>query len=191
MPNDPSSVETPNGKRASRSAMLDQAMPQNHFEVGILVARRRLRGPWATHAWLPVAALPAAPPVADWTRLSETEAEALFYAGAYDVLLHPAETAHYRDNLVSGRPSLWVALRNLGDERYEIAAVTADPYEGEAMAEGIGEIVEAVPMPTECQGILLAFYEAFHVERTFEKRKRDRADPEALARGGHGRERGE
>jgi hypothetical protein len=32
------------------------------------------------------------------------------------------------------------------------------------------------------QAKLLAFFEAFHIERKFEKRKRDRADPEALAR---------
>ncbi len=54
------------------------------------------------------------------------------------------------------------------------------------MAEGVGEIVEPVPMPPEVQAKLLAFFEAFHVERKFEKRKRDRADPEALARRAHG-----
>ncbi len=156
--------------------------PEDRFEVGIIVARRRLKGPWASHAWMPVAALPAAPAAPAWTRLGETEDEATFYAGAYEVSLHVAETAHYRDNLVSGRPSLWVALRATGEETYEVATVTADPYEGEAMAEGIGEIVEAVPMPPEIQAKLLAFFEAFHIERTFEKRKRDRADPEALAR---------
>ncbi|MFC6050208.1 DUF3305 domain-containing protein, partial [Methylobacterium hispanicum] len=35
-------------------------MPEDRFEVGIIVARRRLKGPWADHAWLPVEALPAA-----------------------------------------------------------------------------------------------------------------------------------
>lgn len=155
----------------------------NRFEVGVIVARRRLKGPWASHAWLPVAALPAAPAAAPWTRLSESADEETFFAGAFELSLHPAETAHYRDNLVSGRPSLWVALRADGEDSYAIAAVTADPYEGESMAEGIGEVVEAVPMPAEIQARLAAFVAAFHVERRFEKRKRDRADPEALARG--------
>lgn len=161
--------------------------PDSRFEVGIVVARRRLKGPWASHAWLPVAALPAAAKAAPWTKLSETEAEATFYAGAYEVALHVAETAHYRDNLVSGRPSLWVCLHETAEDTYAVASVTADPYEGEAMAEGIGEIVEAVPMPPEIQAKLLAFFEAFHVERAFEKRKRDRADPEALAHRAPGR----
>jgi hypothetical protein len=160
--------------------------PEHRFEVGIIVARRRLTGPWASHAWLPVGALPAAAAASPWTKLSETEDEATFYAGSYEVALHPGETGHYRDNLVSGRPSLWVALRNSGDETYEVASVTADPYEGESMAEGVGEIVEPVPMPPEVQAKLLTFFEAFHVERKFEKRKRDRADPEALARRAHG-----
>ena len=108
--------------------------PEDRFEVGIIVARRRLKGPWASHVWMPVAALPAAAQAEPWTKLSETEEEATFYAGAYEVSLH------------------------------------------------IGEIVEAVPMPPELQAKLLAFFEAFHIERKFEKRKRDRADPEALAR---------
>ena len=156
--------------------------PEDRFEVGIIVARRRLKGPWASHVWMPVAALPAAAQAQPWTKLSETEEEATFYAGAYEVSLHIGETAHYRDNLVSGRPSLWVSLRATAEDTYAIASVTADPYEGESMAEGIGEIVEAVPMPPELQAKLLAFFEAFHIERKFEKRKRDRADPEARAR---------
>ena len=50
------------------------------------------------------------------------------------------------------------------------------------MAEGIGEIVEAVPMPADIQAKIAEFFAAFHKERPFIKRKRDRADPEALAR---------
>ncbi|MGU3537071.1 DUF3305 domain-containing protein [Methylobacterium sp. A54F] len=161
-------------------------MPEDRFEVGIIVARRALNNPWVSHQWLPVGALPAVPQAEPWTRLTQSAGEETFYAGSHQVALHVSETGHYRDNLVSGRPSLWVSLRHLGDDAYEIATVTADPYEGEAMAEGIGEIVEAVPMPESVQAILAAFVEAWHVERKFEKRKRDRADPEALARRGIG-----
>lgn len=162
------------------------ASPESRFDIGVIVARRRLKGPWASHAWLPVAALPAAPAAAPWTRLSEDEDGETFFAGAFELSLHPAETSHYRDNLLMEPPSLWILLRGDGDG-CSVAAVTADPYEGEAMAEGNGEVVEAVPMPQELQAKVLAFVEAFHVERRFEKRKRDRADPEALARGAPGR----
>ncbi|TNC11972.1 DUF3305 domain-containing protein [Methylobacterium terricola] len=154
------------------------------ISVGVVVAKRRLKGPWASHAWLPVAVLAGLPGTAPWTRLSASEDEETFYAGAYEVELHPAETAHYGDNLAAAQPSLWVALRETAPETYAVATVTADPYEGESLAEGIGEIVEAVPMPLEIQAEVGAFYRAFHVERVFHKRKRDRADPEALARQG-------
>ena len=162
------------------------ALPDSRFEIGVIVARRRLKGPWASHAWLPVAALPAAPQAAPWTKLAEDDDGETFFAGVHEVSLHPAETSHYRDNLVMDPPKLWILLREDG-EGCSVAAVTADPYEGEAMAEGNGEVVEAVPMPYQLQAKVMAFVEAFHVERKFEKRKRDRADPEALARGGHTR----
>jgi hypothetical protein len=159
-------------------------MPETCFEIGVLVAKRKLKGPWVSHAWLPCAVLPAAPATSPWTRLSADEQEEIFYAGSYEVSLHPGETAHYRDNLASGRPSLWVALRHVGGDDYEIAAVTANPYEGESMAEGIGEIVEAVPMPADIQTRVAEFFAAFHQERPFVKRKLDPIDPEALARRG-------
>ena len=158
-------------------------MPEAHFEVGVVVAKRKLKSAWADHAWIPFAVLPAAPEAAPWTRVGGSDDEELYYAGAFDVALHSAETAHYRDNLTSGRPSLWVMLRPVPGDQYEVATVTADPYEGEALAAGMGEIVEPVPMPQDIQDRVAAFFDTFHVERQFFKRKRDRADPEALARG--------
>ena len=157
--------------------------------VGIVVAKRKLSSPWADYAWLPTAALPAAPGTPAWTRLSADEREELYYAGSFELAFHRGETSHYRDNLRSGRPSLWVSLRPVGGEDHEIATVTADPYEGESMAGAIGEIVEAVAMPPEVQARLAAFVDAFHVERAFFKRKNDRADSEALARRVPGRDR--
>jgi hypothetical protein len=158
-------------------------MAADFLSVGIVVAKRKLKGPWASSAWIPVAVLPAVPAMPPWTRLGSDGDDETFYAGSAEVDLHIRATAHYRDNLSSGRPSLWVALRPIGDE-VELAAVTADPYEGEAMAESIGDLVEAVPMPSEVQAHIGAFFDAFHVEQEFFKRKRDRADPEALARRG-------
>ena len=164
-------------------------MAEDQVQVGVLIAKRKLKGPWADHAWLPHAVLPAAPETAPGTRLSQGSDEEIFYAGAYDLALHSAETAHYRDNLASGRPSLWVALQPVAGDQYEVAIVTADPYEGEALTQGNGEVVEAVPMPSEVQDRIAAFVEAFHVERQFHKRNRDRADPEALGRRGPGMKR--
>lgn len=170
-------------------------MAEDQMQVGVLVARRKLKGPWADHAWLPHAVLPAVPATPPGTRLGGDDEEEIFYAGPFDLSLHSSETAHYRDNLASGRPALWVVLQPVAGDEYEVTTVTADPYEGEALTQGNGEIVEAVPMPPDVQDMVAAFVDAFHVERQFFKRKRDRADPEALAkktpdlkRGGGGRE---
>lgn len=151
--------------------------------IGVVIARRPLRGPWASHAWLPVAVLPAAPDLPVGTPLGRDGEDETFYAGETELFVYAQATGHYRDNLTAERPSVWVALRPVG-EGVELASATLDPYEGEALAESIGDVVEAVPMPADLQAWLSAFFEAFHVERPFFKRQRDRADPEALGRRG-------
>jgi hypothetical protein len=154
-------------------------MAEQHFDVGVVVARKQLDSSWADHTWLPHAVLAGTPAVEPGTTLGAAGRSELFYAGPFQLMLHSSQTAHYRDNLASGRPSLWVSLR-LDDDGFALSRVTADPYEGEALTEGIGGIVEAVPMPPEIAAGIAAFVEAFHVERPFFKRERDRADPDAL-----------
>jgi Protein of unknown function (DUF3305) len=159
-------------------------MADDSFVIGVVAAKRKLKSQWADHAWLPHSVLPAAPAVEPWTSLGNEGEDELFYAGPFALRLHPSETSHYRDNLNSGRPSIWVVLQPVGGDEYEVANVTADPYEGDALTQGMGEIVEAVPMPPELEEKIAAFFEAHHVERQFFKRKRDRADPDALGRRG-------
>lgn len=158
-------------------------MVQATFEIGVVVGRRKLKSPsknfWARESfltretWLPVAALPAAPDLSPGAILSNDDDEEMVFAGAQTLTLHGSETGHYRDNLISGRPSLWIALSVESDQR-NVVSVTADPYEGEAMAGGVGQIIEAVPMPLAIQEAVVAFVTEHHVERPFIKRKRDR-----------------
>jgi hypothetical protein len=68
------------------------------------------------------------------------------------------------------------------DPPFTIAAVTADPAEGESLTETATDLIEQVPMPESIQLTLAAFIAEHYVEQPFVKRKRDRADPEALAR---------
>ena len=68
------------------------------------------------------------------------------------------------------------------DPPYTVAAVTADPAEGEGLTETATDLVEQVPMPEAIRQLVAAFVAEHHVERPFFKRKRDRADPEALGR---------
>jgi hypothetical protein len=153
--------------------------------VGIVVERRKARSPWIDFTWKPVAALPGQPDALPWTTLAEDGETTTFYAGAAEVALYRTETANYRNNLGSGAPMLWVALRPSGVESpYELFAVTADPAEGEAWTETGTDLVDAVPMPEVVRATIDAFVAEHHVEQPFHKRERDRADPEALARRG-------
>ncbi len=127
--------------------------------------------------------LPGRPDAAPWTMLAMDAEAATFYAGATEIGLYRTETARYRDNLASGAPSLWVALRPTGGEPpYDLLAVTADPSEGESFTQAGDDLVGAVPMPQSVRETVEAFVAEHHVEEVFHKRKRDRADPEALAR---------
>ena len=153
--------------------------------VGIVVERCKANSPWIDFTWKPVIALPGPPDAAPWTLLSRDGDDATLYAGAAEIALYRTETAYYRDNLASGAPMLWVALRATGVEPpYELFAVTADPAEGEALTETGNDIVDVVAMPETVQTIIAEFIAEHHVERPFYKRKRDRADPDALARRG-------
>lgn len=150
--------------------------------VGVVVERCKALSPWIDFTWRPVTALPGLPDAAPWTRLSAHGEDATFYAGAAEIELYPTETANYRDNLAAG-PQLWVALRPTGFEPpFELFGVTADPAEGEAWTQSGTDLVDVVPMPDSVRAAIEAFVAEHHVERPFVKRKRDRADPNALAR---------
>jgi Protein of unknown function (DUF3305) len=150
--------------------------------VGVVIERRKSRSPWANFIWRPVAVLPGVPDAAPWTPLDDDADRTNFYGGATTIALYRSDTAGYRDNLTTGAALLWVVLRPTGlDPPYEIAAVTADPGEGEAFTESATNLVEAVPMPEAVRAALADFVTRHHVEHPFVRRERDRADPEAMA----------
>jgi hypothetical protein len=154
-------------------------MAQEHLRVGIVVERRVIVGnPWIDHAWSPVGVLPDAPDLAPWTSLGRDAASERFYVGAADLTLYSVDTANFRDNFKTGQPSLWVSVRPTGiDPALEVVGVTADPYEGEAFCETMGDIVEMLPMPADVAARITDFYDIHHVERIFFKRQRDAVDP--------------
>jgi len=151
--------------------------------VGVVVERHKAQSPWIDFTWAPVSVLCGVPETSPWTMLSADGEVATFYAGAAEIELHRTETSHYRDNLASRAPGLWVALRPTGGEMpYELFGVTADPAEGESWTQSGHDLVEVVRMPEPVQAWVAAFVAEHHVEHPFQKRQRDRADPEALAR---------
>lgn len=159
--------------------------PLARIAVGVIVERRKAASPWIDFVWRPAAVLAGEPEAKPWTLLHSQDDAASFYAGPAEVALYRSDTGNYRDNLATGAPSLWVALRPTGTEPpYEIVRVTADPSEGEAFTEAGNDLVDAVPMPDVIREAVAEFVAEHHVERQFYKRKRDRADPNALGRRG-------
>ena len=157
--------------------------PLLRIPVGVVVERRKARSIWADFLWRPIAVLAGEPDTAAWTLLSEEDDRATFYAGAADLELFRTESANYRRNLESGTPLIWVALQPSGGEPpWRLRAVTADPAEGESFTEAGEAIVDSVPMIAPLRAAIEAFVAAHPVEESFEKRARDRADPEALGR---------
>ena len=162
---------------------MSAAAPLASISVGVVVERSKGASPWVDFHWRPVSVIAGVPDTPPWTKLSENGDRTSFYAGAAAVELYRTETAHYRDNLQMDPPLLWVILRPVdADPPYELAAVTADPAEGEGMTEAGANIVETLPMPEPLQDAVAAFVAEHHVERSFVKRKRDRANPDAFAR---------
>jgi hypothetical protein len=164
---------------------LTQGTPLLRIPVSVVVERRKASSPWIEFVWRPLAVLAGQPETAPWTVLS-TDAEATtFFAGNAEIELYRSETTYYRDNLQADPPLLWVALRpNDRDPPYDLFMVTANPAEGEALTEPATDLVDTVPMPDPIRETLEAFVAEHHVEQVFYKRKRDRANPEAMARRG-------
>jgi len=142
-----------------------------------VVERRRAKSAWVDFLWRPVRVFAGEPSAAPWTLLAAEAETTLFYAGEAAIELHRTETTNYRENLGSGAPALWVALRPVASEwAYEILAVTADPAEGEAFTDAGSNLVEAVPMPADVVETIGRFIAEHHVERPFVKRRRQPAE---------------
>ncbi|MBX9698839.1 MAG: DUF3305 domain-containing protein [Acetobacteraceae bacterium] len=157
--------------------------------VAVLMERRPGVTPWAEWSWRVAEALEGTvPELPPWTLLREAEGRALLLAGVAEVALHPTDTANYRDNLAAPEPRLWVVLREAADAPHGLAlhAVTIDPGEAQIYADAGNDLLEAVPLPPGLRAEAEAFVAEHHREREFHKRKRDRADPQALARRGGG-----
>lgn len=151
--------------------------------VGVVIERRKATSRWIDYVWRPVAVLPGVPEAAPWTMLNGDLERATFYGGVASIDLHRSDASGYRDNLATGAPLIWVVLHPTGgDPPYAIAAVTAEPSEGEAHTESASNLVETVPMPEPIRAVVAAFVAENFVEQPFVRHKRDRADPEKMAR---------
>lgn len=164
-------------------------MTTNRISVGVVVERRKAASQWVDFVWQPVAVLPGRPEAEPWTMLAREDGCATFYAGTTEIELHRTDTGNYQDNLTSAAPSVWVALRPTEtDPPYKVLAATVDPSEGEAFTEAGNDLIEPVPMPESIREAVAAFVGEHPPQRNIFKRKRERANTEALARRPAGRE---
>lgn len=153
--------------------------------VAVLAERRPGTTPWAEWSWRAVEVLEDAPDLPPWTVLREEAGRTLFLAGRTEVALHPTDTANYRENLGADPPRIWVVLREAdAAPGLRLYTVTVDAGEAHLYADAGTDLLESLVMPAGLRAAVEGFVARHHVERAFHKRQRDRADPEALARGG-------
>lgn len=159
--------------------------------VAVLAERRPATSPWAEHVWQAVEVLEHAPATAPWTVLREEAGRTLFLAGRAEVWLHPTDTDNYKHNLEAGSPRIWVVLRPVEHAPgMALQCVTVDAGEAHLYADSGADLLESLPLPAFLHAPLAAFVAQHHRERQFFKRRRDRADPEAMARRVPGMEEG-
>jgi hypothetical protein len=151
--------------------------------VAVLAERRPGVTQWAEEVWRVVQVLEEAPEVPPWTLLRKEGGRSLFFAGTAEVELHPTDTSNYKHNLEAAQPLVWVALRPAGTPAgFILQAVTVDPGEAHLYADSGNDLLESLPMPPGLRAVTEAFVARHHQERAFFKRRRDRANPEAMAR---------
>ena len=146
---------------------------------------RKAASPWIDFIWRPVAVLPGEPERRAVDRAAATTAtRTTFYAGTADdrAVSAPRPRTTATISPPARRRCGWCCGRPSAEPPYDVFAVTADPAEGEGFTEAGNDLVETVPMPDSIRDAVEAFVAEHHVEQPFFKRKRDRADPEALAR---------
>ncbi len=142
-------------------------MPREVLRLAVLGVSHPPANVWAKRIVRPAAVMAEIPALERGTLMTEQGEVRTYYMGDHAVVLHSGETSHYIDNLRAARPSLWVSCD--GDA---VRLVTADPYEGEAMASDPERIVEALAMPPAVAARIEAFIAAHHVDEVFYKRKR-------------------
>jgi hypothetical protein len=164
--------------------MSDAFATPDTLRIGLAVVaeRRPSSSPWADWVWRVVDVIEHAPDAPPWTVLRQEPARTLFLAGHAALSMHPTDTDNYRHNLEGGDPRVWVVLRTAsGDPGMALHLVTLDPGEAHLYADVGNDTLESLPLPAFLLGPARDFVARHHKERGFHKRRRDRADPEALA----------
>ncbi|MFN4157021.1 MAG: DUF3305 domain-containing protein [Gemmobacter sp.] len=145
-------------------------MPKEVFRIGVMGRSHPPASRWGGRVLRPHAVTEAPLPLAPGTLMHDDGGVHTVWLGDHELVLHHGETGHYRTNLASARPSVWVSM-----DAGRVHLVTPDPYEGESLASDPARVVEAVAMPPGLMAAVAAFIAQHHVEEVFHKRRRTRA----------------
>lgn len=161
---------------------MGEPMTVERMPVGVIVERRPANSRWQDHVWRVASVLPGSPDAAPWSVLAEGAGTTRYFAGTAELVAHPADTKLYKHNLEAPQPAVYVVLRRKSTPTgWALLLATVDPAEAHAHADVGDDLLESLPMPSAVFNWLAGFVAKHHVERTEWRRKRDRADPEALA----------
>lgn len=141
---------------------------------------------WAGRVLHPASLMMPAPPLPPRSRMSTSQdGIETWFIGHAALVLHPGDAANLRQNLRMTPPQIWVALTHADDPaRVSIGTITADPFEGEALASDPALTVAALPMPPLLRDHIAEFAALFPVEERFRKKRRsgiEAEDPGLLA----------
>lgn len=151
--------------------------------VGVILERRRATSAWIDFVWRPVQVLDGVPQSPPWTIVAEGEDWTHFYAGTAELTLYRHESETYAYNLEGREPAVWVFLRHSADAgRIDLYGASVDPGEAHAHNDTGDDIVDFVPMPPGVRDWMQDYVQRYPPRTEKYKRKRDKADPEALAR---------
>lgn len=157
--------------------------PHASILVGVLAERRPATSRWADHVWAVTDVLLDPPELAPWTVLHEEDGTTRFFAGTAELEFFRTETDNLKHNIEAPDPRIWVVLRPTeAAPGMLLQKVTVDPGEAHLFADVGQDQLESLALPAPLLGAMRAFVARHHQERQFFKRKRDRADPEALGR---------
>ncbi len=157
-------------------------MITERLSVWVTVDRCRTGNPWQAERWAPTGVMIGCPHVAPWTVLAEGPDRTRYFAGCADLTLFRSDTANYKYNLEAATPAIYVILRPGGTAGMTLLSVTVDPGEIDSHADSGSDLIEALPLPPVLADWMRAFVARHHQDKPRYKRRRDRADSEALAR---------
>lgn len=147
--------------------------------VGVVVRRTPGVTRWAKHAWRVSSVIPGAGP-ADW-KLIRSEGEVCeFHAATLPLTLYVSDAEAYAHELQTREPSVYIILRQnevtVSDLPWQVAVVTASPYEAQDYCDSSEELVEKIPMPEGLHAWVLEYVEKYYEEEAFVKRRRKNMD---------------